>query len=552
MDIADVGQNYAVQIKPKALQTLVKDVHSEYSTITCIRSCGGKSSGSADRFLDTLLSTDLCHDRRPLDCVIGADLAITRDALVLAKQPRQLVVLNLRAGPSVPEEQVHAANAFSLSMSDVVLMPVMMHSADRDESSGRSELGVATQQILRLVEKAALAKSKKKLLVIVRDYDSEEATRDEVIAVFLRGLEKVISSIQLPSGASAPRASDLFDTEFVFLPHSVFQREKYEEELESLRGRLLDPAVDDYLFPQSAFASTMPITELEQHAISTSKALHSEIYGAADAIDKASAALGGGKEEEWEMEIAYTIEHIRKKVEQHYDDKTKEWRMQAEAGRIIREFGTEGEKVMHHVLADFDAKCSEACGTKAQKNSVVHKVMERKRQELKDTVSLNLYALYSRQLVKLREVAFEVFREKVDHIQVTESIERDIEAAIRETDQFFVSKASQMRVSGVTPVWSFDSERKELMNVVRESGTERIQFARIQGEYNPPSRQPIGVSFHYMAPSAFGWKDSRYESLSGEVGARFSNKDSYTDALKAKSAGLPSKKDLIFSEPAAR
>ncbi len=77
---------------------------------------------------------------------------------------------------------------------------------------------------------------------------------------------------------------------------------------------------------------------------------------------------------------------------------------------------------------------------------------------------------------------------------------------MRQAELYFIEKAESLRCT--LGNWRFENERHELVNHMREDATERLQLARLQGNYVPPIRAPVAFAFHTLLSAPFG-QDSR-------------------------------------------
>ncbi|KAA8493328.1 Protein SEY1 [Porphyridium purpureum] len=496
-----------------------------------------------------------------------------------AAPPRQLLVLAAGASTSQLDAQ---CLAWQLALSEVVFWPVYMHDIGSDAASGRAALASALRSVLRLQKGGVASKLKKLVYVVIMDYDAEEASREQISAAFIQGMERVflsaLGTAQAARDDALPRLSDRFAFQFSFLPHARFQADAYADALDDLSARFTDPTSDHYVFAASGAArqdklyeSVTPLGELAAHAESIAKALNAgavpaDLAAAGRGEGRAAAPDAKSQPPAGELELAYKIERCFVDTCDQFDSKVQQWRIEVEAGRIIGSFGPQGSSLLKDVLASFEQECKELIsvtassgmsGLAAPPSAAIHALIAGKTDELKNKISLALHAMYTRQLLRLREVAYEVFQQRLQLLQVTERVEKDVRSITRETLQFFTDKATELKVAGISTQWSFDCDKKELMRSMREDGTEKIQAARVQGDFAPPPRQPIAMSFHYLQTAPFGWTDSRYETLTSSGSMRYAGGDDSTlDAVRVRAAAekdaaakLPKSGNLVFYEP---
>ncbi|GJQ10599.1 hypothetical protein GpartN1_g2390.t1 [Galdieria partita] len=415
------------------------------------------------------------------------------DIVVLDKPQRDLVLFDVEAfdsgfhgGRPSGESSVRLATA----VSDVVMLHVHSRDVGRWEATGLSLFKNAIEDVMKLRSLGVLSSHSKKLLVVVfRDAESEETSREDLITAFIEDCNTLLGARQEAS-VGIKKISDLFDLEFVVFPHYVFQKQSFERTAASLRDRFREPTSDDYFFMEDKYSNPTPAMEISLHITQVWEKLGIESY-------LVTAP-------EHEMNATYHCDNCCEQAMTTYFSRVREWKRKTEEGRIIQNFGKESTELSNEILALYDNEAAQYKGTKA---------FERKRKSLLERVQLDLYTMYSKLLHKLKEVSFDIFRESLSHIQISDNVEKDVNKAIKAADKYFCSRAELLKCKGTS--WQFDSERKELLSVMRENATERLQLARIQGAYVPPARMPITLSLNYLHPNPFG-KDSRYEDFQME------------------------------------
>ena len=221
-----------------------------------------------------------------------------------------------------------------------------------------------------------------------------------------------------------------------------------------------------------------------------------------------------------ELSATYACNAVMQAVLEKHRNNAKQWKATVDAGRIIRNFGTENDKLIHKTLNVYDKDASAYKTTRA---------FQRKRDELNSALLSDAYALFAKQILKVRENAYQVFRAKLARIRINHQVEKNVRGAVKEAELFFVELAESLRSK--LGNWRFDNERHELVNHMRDDATERLQLARLQGNYVPRIRAPIAFAFHTLLLAPFG-SDSRFQRPHAEE-----MKQSY-DPDKIKQAGL--------------
>ncbi|GJD11470.1 Protein SEY1 [Galdieria sulphuraria] len=457
------------------LFTSVEDGASDY---TIVASLGCKNIGKST-LLNVVFGTgfEVGTDRfNTTTKGIDGMLIEGSDIVVLDKPQRDLVLFDVEAfdsgfhgGRPSGESSVRLATA----VSDVIVLHVHSRDVGRLEATGLPLFKNAIEDVMKLRSLGVLSSHSKKLLVVVfRDVESEETNREDLITAFIEDCNSLLGAREEGS-TGIKKISDLFDIEFALFPHYVFHRQSFERTATSLRERFREPTSDDYFFIEDRYSNPTPAMEISLHITQVWERLGIESY-------LVTAP-------EYEMNATFHCDNCFEQALTTYFSRVREWKRKTEEGRIIQNFGKESTELRNEILALYDDEAAQYKGTKA---------FERKRKSLLERVQLDLYTMYSKLLNKLKEVSFDIFRESLSHIQISDNVEKDVNKAIKAADKYFCSRA-------------------ELLKFMRENATERLQLARIQGAYVPPARMPISLSLNYLHPNPFG-KDSRYEDFQAE------------------------------------
>lgn len=426
--------------------------------------------------------------------------------------PRRIIALDVEgfdaADRSREEVRDRSAN-FAMAISNVILFSVRMNDLPRTASNGVASLRASLTETLKLQESGVLDEptGRRAFWVAVRDYDAESLPREELINGFLSEMQSLYDSVAKPSRSPA-RVSDLFDFEFLTLPSSVLTPDAFEEAVEEFRDRVVDPFSDNYLFENG---------EYSQNSDSSLRDTASAVWNALE--EEETKDLPASKE----LMASFKCNNILRKVFEKYKRGVRSWDRETEDGNVIDDFGTASMTMLEDTLAVYDQDAAPHRSSKA---------FQRNRDELKEKIDQSLYDLFTRQTLKLREVSYGMFKAKLEEASSDEpGFEKSINKSLKEAQKYFQDQAEKLRPKSSS--WRFDNETKELASHMREDATERLQQARLE-EYAPSARgrrggrrgrrgrgpaaggstrQPISISFHYLDPAPFGYKDSRYEKL---------------------------------------
>lgn len=446
-----------------------------------------------------------------LDCEYSAIQAEPLDQLVV------LDVEGFDASDRDREEGRDRASSLSVCTADVLLFSVRMSDIARVESNGVSSLRVCFTEMLKLQEAGVIPASptKKGFVVVVRDYDAEVLPREELINGFMQEIQTVYDSVSRPSSSPA-RISDIYGFEFITLPSAMLAREAFDDAMAALRARFVDPFADDYLFGGDEGYTRKDEKPLTERMDAIWKALEKE----------QTRELPSDKE----LMATFSCDSAMRKVFEKYRRSVRSWQRDVEDGGIVEDFGDAAAGLMHETLDIFDQDAGPHRAAKA---------FQRKRGELKSRIEADLYEIFARQVLRLRENTLAAFKDRVGELSLSDpELEKLANQSLKQGQKNFSEAAEALRPRQMT--WRFDNESKELAKHMREAATERIQQARLE-DYSSgsrsgrrgrraartpssrPARQPISISFHYLDPAPFGMKDSRYEKLGVDDELEYAN-----------------------------
>ncbi|KAI0564758.1 hypothetical protein FGB62_24g142 [Gracilaria domingensis] len=467
------------------------------------------------QLLDQLFGTKLSHASQQ-----GVSTALVQgdDSAVLSDSPHDLFILNLEPfdGPDRSrDEQRERARHLALSLSDGLLFSVRMHDLPRVQTNGIATLQGSMTQMLMLQADGVVETStdKRAFIVVVKDYESDVLSRQEVINGFLQEMQTVYKNVAKPP-RSPHLVTEVFEFEFLLLPNEILRPTEYKEALGDVRTRLMDPFSDNYLFEDGKFSRRSGASEAE---------IAENVWKKLDVNQ--TADMPPMKD----LMSTFDCDNAMRKVFEKYRRSVRVWRQDADGGVIIDQFGSCASDMVKETVSAYERDAAPHKGSKAFK---------RKRDELKDLLDADLYNLFVVQVAKLREVTYSEFKDKLASLGDSEPrLERSVNGAVKEFQKEFKTKAEGLRPGFSS--WRYDNDVKELAHQMREDATERLQRARIadyqesgmrRNRRRRPAiggiggrrpRQPINLSIHYLDPAPFGWKDSRYEKLNEDDDIEF-------------------------------
>ncbi|CAN8063835.1 unnamed protein product [Agarophyton chilense] len=368
--------------------------------------------------------------------------------------------------------------ALAASLSGIIVLSVRMYDLVRPSSSGISQVMAAIERslMLRVSGIAPPLPTRRLFIVAVCDYESDEVDLVELEQALADQLSTAYEEIESPSGYAATEFSDLFDLQVFTLPSEKHCVDDYRAAANKL-GSALREANNKY-----ADAGMTP----ERLSLITARIQ-----------DSFSQESDSDLPEDQELTATFACNTIMKSALDKYRISTKQWKTQVDSGRIIPKFGVENDRRIERTLEVFDKDSFAYRTTKA---------FQRKRDELKSRLLSDSYALFAKQILKVRENSYQFFRGKLARIRITDKVEKHVKGAVAEAERYFIEHGEALRSK--LGSWRFDNERQELVNHMRDDATERLQLARLQGNYVPSIRAPIAFAFHTLLLAPFG-QDSR-------------------------------------------
>lgn len=357
---------------------------------------------------------------------------------------------------------------FGLVFGDVLLFNVRYVDLVRGEC-----VDVFMRGLERSLEFLDVGSGRRRLVVVVRDWEEEEVGSEELEKFGRELFEEEYGKVGKGDGLVGTCFEDLFEVRFVFLKHFRLCEKEFGEGVEVLREVVGEVCGDGR-------RGGKEVREVGEKVWMSLKEGDGEVAP-----------------EEKEVQASFACDKIMERVYEQHKERSSQWRTMINRGRIIRNFGTEVEKKINEALKVYERDAAAYESTSA---------FSRKRGELRELALGDAYILYSKQLGRLKDSVHDLFRNKLSRTRISSNVEKNVNINIKECEKYFNEQADSLRCKSSS--WRFDRERKSLVDRMRDGATERLQMARIQGNYVPPIRAPIAVAFHTLLPAPFG-QDAR-------------------------------------------
>ncbi|EKX38848.1 hypothetical protein GUITHDRAFT_158461 [Guillardia theta CCMP2712] len=139
---------------------------------------------------------------------------------------------------------------FSLALTDIMMINMWMHEVGRFNAANLPLIKTVIEAHLRLMFAGGYVEkhvAKPLLLFVLRDCDDStpvERLKEDVV----KDIEKIWKDVSKPANFPDAQLTDFFNIECKALPHYVYCKEQWKEEVESLARQFDDDAREDYIF----------------------------------------------------------------------------------------------------------------------------------------------------------------------------------------------------------------------------------------------------------------------------------------------------------------
>ena len=154
----------------------------------------------------------------------------------------------------------HSSSLFCLAMSDILIINMWTSDVGRYTASNYGVLKIVFQMNLKLFEQ----KTAKKIIIFLRDFDPSRNRKDKIESLILEDIHKIWKEIKIPEKYEGKGPENFFSFEFITLPHLIYKKDEFDEEIENLRKRL-DKNNENYFFANLSSIKNVPADGLKQY-----------------------------------------------------------------------------------------------------------------------------------------------------------------------------------------------------------------------------------------------------------------------------------------------
>jgi len=363
--------------------------HGEYSVISIM---GPQSSGKS-----TLLNYCFgCHFA-VMDSSKGKSQTTTGIWLGSCNKAKHLMIMDLEGTDSIQRTKNRGNFERQTSLMALTLSEVLMVNMNTNDIGRAAGMNVET---LRSVLEANLRlfspNTKTLLLFVIRDQSTNESLPGVTPAKELERqirdiVNKIWNDIEKPDTYSKALLTDMFDMDFFFIPHIIYETNLFYERIGELFSRFTDSQNKNYYFGSSYhFRKSVPAEGLYTWT--------KQIWDAITSDESLNIP------DQQKLLSAYRCEHALQESFEKFQELCKDIESEVQKGEV-KEFGKQLNEIINECLEMFD--------------NTAHKydaeVSNEKRLNLTEKLEIKIQYLFMKQQEHISHKIFNLFEEKLNH-----------------------------------------------------------------------------------------------------------------------------------------
>lgn len=381
---------------------------------------------------------------------------------------------------------VSRVTTLGVALADALIFNVWAADLGRYEAAGYAQLSTIFMENVRIFKSEEPLKTL--IVFVIRDHD-DGSSLNSLKDILLADIDSLWE--QIDAGGAA--LSDLFDFDFVSLPHVRHRADEFDSAATELGARLTDASRDDYLLAP-AYSRNVPAEGLYHYV---------EVVWKDTDQDKTAGELLPGRKDlvaAYRCDVAYDAQQ-RPSLAQ-----LNRWTSEVDRGRTVPSFGSKASSLLETALERYDAD------TLAHASSTIR---AKKRGELLSSLQARIRSLFNKQILLLQNAALQRFKSiMLDNVS-DPGYETETPAAVQRVDEWFAQNAVALLVPSMH--LSFRSARQEVQNALHQYGEgfsnsptaqlQAMQRMERQAQRAPPRQRNVEFGLGINAacrPAGFG------------------------------------------------
>lgn len=332
---------------------------------------------------------------------------------------------------------VSRVTTLAVALADALVFNVWAADLGRYEAAGYAQLSTVFMEHVRIFSNEEPVKTL--IVFVIRDHD-DESPLDSLRQLLMDDINSLWDQID-GDGASL---SDLFDFEFVSLPHIRHRPDDFNSAISDLGERFTNPGRDDFLL-SSQYSRKVPVEGLVTYTEMVWK----------DTEQDKTVELPGRKD----LVAAYRCDVAYDAQQRPALSQLNRWTSDVDRGRTIPSFGSKASSLLDTALERYDGD------TLAHAASAIR---AKKRAELQSSLQARIRSLFNKQILLLQNASLQRFKEILLSNMSSGASENEAPAALRRVDEWFAKKAETLLVPSMR--LSFRSARQEVQNALHAYG----------------------------------------------------------------------------------
>lgn len=472
------GEFNTDQLEVFATQNFPEDDQSEeVSTLVTVALLGSRGSGKST-LANKLFATNF-EVSRPFTgrgtkgCVAAVS---SSRALILDTQGSD--------GRDGDNDKVARVTTLALALADALIFNLWAADLGRYEAAGYSLLRTVFLEHVRIFRNEEPVKTL--IVFVIRDHD-DESPLDSLKSILMQDIQSIWAQID----ADGANLDDLFDFEFLSLPHIRHRSAEFDEAVADLAQRFSNPEHEKYLLSPE-YSRKVPTEGLYNYADVVWK----------DTDQDKSIELPGKKDlvAAYRCDVAYDAQQ-RPSLAQ-----LNRWTSEVDRGRTVPAFGVKASGLLESALEKYDRD------TLSHASSAIR---GKKRSELQSSLQARIRSLFNKQILLLQNAALQRFKDILLSNVTNPVYETETPVALRRVDEWFARKAESLLVPSMR--LSFRSARQEVQNALHTYGEgfsnsptaqlQAMQQMERQAQRAPPRQRNVEFGLGINAacrPAGFG------------------------------------------------
>lgn len=453
------------------------DTTDDGATLVTLAILGPRGSGKST-LANKLFSTEF-QVARPFS---GAG---TKGCVAAVSSSRALILDTQGSdGRDGDTDNVARVTTLALALADALIFNLWAADLGRFEAAGYAQLSTIFMEHVRIFSSEEQGKTL--IVFVIRDHD-DESPLESLKQMLLQDIDSLWAQID----ADGAKLSDLFDFQFVSMPHIRHRADQFDMQVADLSARFSDPANPEYLLAPD-YSRKVPTEGLYQYAEIVWKDIDQDM----------TVELPGRKDlvAAYRCDVAYDAQQRPSLVQLN------RWTSEVDRGRTIPTFGSKASTLLDTALEKYDGD------TLAHASSPIR---AKKRSDLQSSLQARIRSLFNKQILLLQNAALQRFKDILLANVNNQVYESETTVALRRVDEWFARKAEGLLVPSMR--LSFRSARQEVQNALHTYGEgfsnsptaqlQAMQQMERQAQRAPPRQRNIEFGLGINAacrPAGFG------------------------------------------------